>query len=558
MIGELLRSGATHVATRAVKIFILVSVTASCACATVPMARSDLDRRAKDARPPSDAANVYVYRPSDLRGMAAKVQVFVDEMRIGALAAGTFGLVTLAPGEHKFVAHVTGSAEKTLVVEAGRSYYLKATPAWGWTGTNADLEEITDERSAQEDIHSCGLIADVAAEALRHVARKVAELNVERRGPEALLDEAKRALQMMNGGAPSPEDDLDSTLAQLREKRPGLDDRRILSIGAAAMVASLHEKKNDDSDRALESDCGLVLTHEGHWTTIAGVLPDSPAAVAHLERGLEVREVNGRETRDHTPDEVARLLAAPIGAEVYLTVGKPGQPDRKVTLSRAAEEKGAVDCRLLAKRVLYLRPWILGPSAARRVRDFGRISEASAGLVILDLRDTSRGRVDSARDLADSFLASGTIVSAEGPALAEADKTFTATPGTSEFERARVVVLVNGHTRGPAEALAAAIQDNRRGTILGSKTAGNGTIDVVRRISGMDLSLPVASLLRPSGEPIEGHGVMPDILDGTSQTLAPGSPISDETCPNVVSPGPVASDATVRRGVELLLTTPEK
>lgn len=533
-----------------------------CSCATVPTARQDVEERAKDLRPPAGAANVYVYRPGSVLGMAVTLHLFFDEVRAGALASSTFALIEARPGEHKLLVRATGTSELTLVVEPGRNYYVRATPAWGSNGANVSLELVDDERLARDDIRECHLIASAAAESIRRAANRIAELNVDPIRPEPLVAEAIRALEAIDGPPEPPQPrDLDATIARLRALHPGMGDPTIVRVAATAMAASLHPKPGPDalaSSRATDWNCGLILRREGQGTAIAGVLPDSPAAAARLEAGLEVRGVNGQSTRDHSPSEVARLLAGTEGSQVALTVGRAGEPDQTAVLRRAPADAGAVDCRILDGRVLYLRPWGLWTATARRVRDHGRSAGAPARLVILDLRDNPGGAIDGARDLADSFLAEGTILSvaeARDPELARTlNETYSATPGTSALEHARLVVLINANTGGLAEAVAAAVQDNRRGTLLGTRSAGTARIEVWYRVAGTKVPIPAARVLRASGQPLEGRGVTPDAVGAS--TPAPSAAWSDVACPRVSSPGAVSNDPEVRRAVDLLLASP--
>ena len=117
-----------------------------------------------------------------------------------------------------------------------------------------------------------------------------------------------------------------------------------------------------------------------------------------------------------------------------------------------------------------------------------------------------------------------------------------------------MVVLANGRTSGATEAVAAAIQDQRRGVVLGSTTAGEVTVTVGRRYLGTVFQVPAAHLLRASGQPLDGKGVVPDMAE------VPAAPVSaapsDVACPGVVSPGRVSEDPLVRRAAGLLLAPP--
>jgi len=534
---------------------LLLLLLATCACVSAPMARRDLDLRAKILEPSRDAAKLYVYRPGGFVGAGVAVQVFVDEARVGVLKAGTFLAVTLRPGEHAILVRTMGEARQTIVVELGRNYYVRADAAWGWSHPEASVEVIRDERAATEAVRECALVTSLAAEQLRRVATDLADTVVELVGAEALVKEATRALAVMGGNDPSTVPELDEAVDRLRSSRPGVLDNDVVLAGARAMLDMLEPqgtKATRDTTRAIDPSCGLVLRSSGGATVVAAVLPESPAASARVEPGVEIREIDGRLTRDRTPAELVRLLAGAPGTDAAVTVGRPGEADRKVVLHRSPRDETALDCRVIEDRVLYLRPWLVTSAAARRVRDDARAVPGAARLVVLDLRDTEGGQVAGAAELADSFLTSGTILSLDGARVSGVNRVYTATPGTSLLEDAQVVVLVNGHTGVTAEGVAAALQDGRRATLLGSRTAGIGVVYTWETIAGLRLYIPTARLVRAGGQPIAGRGVTPDVLEGAAAAEAP-SKLRDVACPGVASTGAVAGDELVVRAVRMLL-----
>jgi C-terminal processing protease CtpA/Prc len=105
--------------------------------------------------------------------------------------------------------------------------------------------------------------------------------------------------------------------------------------------------------------------------------------------------------------------------------------------------------------------------------------------------------------------------------------------------------------RGTAEAVAAAVQDHRRGTVLGGRTAGDATVEVAQTFRTVTLPVPVGYLLRASGQRLDGGGVVPDVLEGASDA-APSAIARDEACPNVASTHAVADDPLVKRAASLL------
>jgi carboxyl-terminal processing protease len=76
-----------------------------------------------------------------------------------------------------------------------------------------------------------------------------------------------------------------------------------------------------------------------------------------------------------------------------------------------------------------------------------------------------------------------------------------------------VVVLVNGESASAAEIVAGALQDNKRATIVGTKTYGKGSIQTVIPFGdGTGMELTTAYYYTPSGRRIQGQGVIPDIV----------------------------------------------
>jgi carboxyl-terminal processing protease len=169
--------------------------------------------------------------------------------------------------------------------------------------------------------------------------------------------------------------------------------------------------------------------------------------------------------------------------------------------------------------------------------------------VILDLRENPGGLLEAARDLADVFLDKGMILSIVGRSGRYTER-YVARPGTSLLESARVAVLVDGGTGSGAEAVAAALQVHRRATIVGTRTAAEARIEVLRRFGGIVIRMPVAALHRPDGTEIDGLGVKPDAI--AESTSPVGEPPEDVACPAFASSGPVSVDPVVARAVKLL------
>ena len=131
--------------------------------------------------------------------------------------------------------------------------------------------------------------------------------------------------------------------------------------------------------------------------------------------------------------------------------------------------------------------------------------------LILDLRDNPGGVLDSAVEVADIFLNSGLVVSANGRAD---DARFSMSARRGDLlDGARLAVLVNAGSASSSEIVAGALKDLNRATIVGTQTYGKGSVQTVMPLSGgRALKLTTSRYFTPSGESIHQRGIMPDIV----------------------------------------------
>jgi carboxyl-terminal processing protease len=112
--------------------------------------------------------------------------------------------------------------------------------------------------------------------------------------------------------------------------------------------------------------------------------------------------------------------------------------------------------------------------------------------------------------VAGDFLDSGTIVTTRGRRPDE-NRVFEATPNGDLMRGTPMVVLINGASASAAEIVAGALQDNRRATLIGTRSFGKGSVQSIIPIEGNGaLRLTTALYYTPSGNSIQGRGITPD------------------------------------------------
>lgn len=200
--------------------------------------------------------------------------------------------------------------------------------------------------------------------------------------------------------------------------------------------------------------------------------------------------------------------------------------------ARAPTEKSVsrpVSGTLLAGDVLLIAVPVMGPDAPRQLIDaLAAVQETKLRGVILDLRGNQGGLLLTPAALAAPFLPLKTRVATLQMGRAGQKEELRVTgeyhpdfslrgenqlrvlPGYAQT--VPLLVLIDEGTASGAELLAAALQDHRRATLVGRKTMGRATIaSVVSLTADSYMKLPTGQFLRPSGLPIDGRGVSPDL-----------------------------------------------
>src|SRR5262249_17320517 len=131
---------------------------------------------------------------------------------------------------------------------------------------------------------------------------------------------------------------------------------------------------------------------------------------------------------------------------------------------------------------------------------------------ILDLRNNPGGLLDEAVSVSNTFMDRGEIVSIRGRDAQETQR-FAAKANPGDLIKGRpLIVLINGGSASASEIVAGALQDQKRATILGTRSFGKGSVQTIIPLPGSGaLRLTTARYFTPSGRSIQARGIVPDI-----------------------------------------------
>jgi carboxyl-terminal processing protease len=258
---------------------------------------------------------------------------------------------------------------------------------------------------------------------------------------------------------------------------------------------------------------GINVSKRFGYAVIVSVAPGSPADHEHLSDGDVIESIGEQSTRELSLAVIRLLLDGKPGTTVTLSVIRPRKADPdKLTLTRAITASPALSEQQYDNAsILYLKPGVL--TAARVDEMAAKIKSAGkTQKVLLDLRDSSGDDPKQGVRLANLFLKQGTLATLEGQKFPT--QTFTADPAQC-ISDAPVAVLINRGTYGAAELTAAAIEEAKRGDVVGERTFGEGSVQkTIELPDGAALLLTVAKYEGPDGKKIQDEAVTPNVVVG--------------------------------------------
>nr|WP_321266518.1 S41 family peptidase [uncultured Sulfurimonas sp.] len=258
---------------------------------------------------------------------------------------------------------------------------------------------------------------------------------------------------------------------------------------------------------------GLGITvgiRDGALTVIAPI-EGTPADKAGLKSGDIILKINEESTLNMTIDEAVAIMRGKVGDPIDITIVRKGESKPLViNIVRGIITIESVYTKTIGDNILYVRVTSFDKKVVEDVmKAINKKKNVTKGIV-LDLRNNPGGLLDQAVGLVDLFVDDGDIVSQKG--RKESDNQTYKAKKTNTVTEVPLVVLVNGGSASASEIVSGALQDHKRGVIIGENTFGKGSVQVVLPITSKEaIKLTIARYYLPSGRTIQAVGVKPDI-----------------------------------------------
>ncbi|MCL2005891.1 MAG: S41 family peptidase [Planctomycetaceae bacterium] len=317
-------------------------------------------------------------------------------------------------------------------------------------------------------------------------------------------------------------------IADAAQKQLGLNPSVVLMEFTCGVISSLDpntgyltpNQYNDESSVIYGNLVGIGVELRSDRTSllIVRVVPGSPAESSGLKGGDRIVAVDGTSTRGRDTENAANLLQGAEGSVVRLTVlpSEMGQPQREISVTRRQIDVPSVeDVRMLNEQLGYIKlTRFHSKTRLELTRALTNLDRQGMKCLVLDMRQNPGGLFHIGVEVASMFIEQGAIVRTQGR-----DRTLDSPcMARGETWRVPLIVLIDEESASAAEIVAGAIRDHNRGTIIGRRSYGKGTIQQIIPVQTgaswsvrSGIKLTTEKFYSPLGWPYSGVGVTPHV-----------------------------------------------
>ncbi len=302
-----------------------------------------------------------------------------------------------------------------------------------------------------------------------------------------------------------------------------VDDKKLLEDAIRGMLSGLDPHSSYlDTEEFSElrigttgqfGGLGIEVGMENGFVKVIAPIDDTPASRAGIKAGDLIVRLDDKPVKGLTLNEAVKIMRGKPDTDIELTIVREGESKPlKISITREIIRVKSVKNRMLEPGYGYVR---ITNFQSRTTTDLLKAvsdlqSDRTLEGLVLDLRNNPGGVLNGAVGVSDAFLNNGLIVYTEGR-IDDSSLKYTATPGDI-LNGAPLVVLVNSGSASASEIVAGAMQDHKRGIIMGFKTFGKGSVQTIQELrNGSAVKLTTARYYTPNGRSIQAEGIEPDI-----------------------------------------------
>jgi carboxyl-terminal processing protease len=307
-------------------------------------------------------------------------------------------------------------------------------------------------------------------------------------------------------------------------------DKQLVEAALEGMLSSLdphstylNEKDYNEMITSTKGEfggLGIEVTMEHGFLKVISPYEDGPAFKAGIKTGDYITMVDGQAVKGLNINQIVEKLRGKPKTKVKITIYRESTgASLDIALLREIIKIVPVKSKIVGGDVAFLRVTSFSENTAQLLKKefyklLDEVKETKKELrgVILDLRQNPGGLLDQSIAVTELFIEDGIIVSTKGR-LHDTNLVYKA-KGFDITEGLPMVVLINGGSASAAEIVAGALQDNKRAMVVGTKSFGKGSVQVISPLpsTGGALKITVSRYYTPSGRSIQATGIEPDVV----------------------------------------------
>jgi carboxyl-terminal processing protease len=278
---------------------------------------------------------------------------------------------------------------------------------------------------------------------------------------------------------------------------------------------------------------GIEVGMEEGLVKVISPIEDTPAYHAGVKSGDLIIKLDDSLVKGMSLNDAVKRMRGKPGSKITLTILRKDIPKPlTLTMMRAVIKVQSVKAKLIEPGYGFVRITQFqehtGENLAAALEKMVQDNKGALSGMVLDLRNDPGGLLDGAVAVSAAFLAKDALVVYTEGRTEEAKMRLTATPefylrGNAKTDYLKnlpasiksvpLVVLVNGGSASASEIVAGALQDHKRGVIMGTQTFGKGSVQTILPLgNNTAIKLTTARYYTPSGRSIQAKGIVPDIL----------------------------------------------